>query len=642
MAHQYWKPQTGGSTCPAPMTRAALLALRAANGLNVECVYTVTDHVQNRLVAGTTVTLHAVSTNELAETAMVNTTYDNEAWTGVYDLDRALVLELTDNRGNVAKGFNGTEVANFDWGNAAYTGCRVENAAWTVTYGNAAVMTQVSVLTGASLNTLNFVGTIQNSVVQTSSVVTLSSANGSWRHLEWRNGGSFNASGYTGGSDSYYSEFDGCTFNISGTTGAVTLRSSEFQNCTITAQGAQAFLILASQYYTQTISRPATGGAVNIDQGSSRENGFINHTGAGSLNTAGTQTNGTIIHFAPGPLSVSYCSIDQSAMISHFGTGALDVQRTALHGAGTSIIADAGSTITTSVNDCTLRSNGTIRLIGTVTAGTFTVSNTSIAKNSFIYKRHPGTLTVQQCALDGAAGIYALSGDRSYNFTQFNMIQVARVTLTGTGAVTDTLANVEMAYRGNMTISCSGPANNFSYGYIGGFSGSMVISGTTGSQSISRVKLRDGSMQFSNCTVNLSVVLCTAEDGGVIQFNSVVDAKTCQYLRAATDGRIIINNSTGGGATTRIDCTAGGQFVQSGAAATATSVDVAQGAVAHNGGSVTYCHKRMSGQLTTGNFVHQDIVHISATPRTLTAANTGRAEYVGLAPGAYTATGNLI
>ena len=94
------------------MTRAALLTLRATGQLRTECPYIITDHVQNRLVAGTTITMRAVAANELSEQVEVNTTYDNEAWAGIYDIDRALVLELTDNRGNVAKGFNGTEVAS--------------------------------------------------------------------------------------------------------------------------------------------------------------------------------------------------------------------------------------------------------------------------------------------------------------------------------------------------------------------------------------------------------------------------------------------------------------------------------------------------------------------------------------------------
>jgi hypothetical protein len=40
----------GGSTCPLPMTRAALLALRASASLTKDCDYVITDHVQGRLL----------------------------------------------------------------------------------------------------------------------------------------------------------------------------------------------------------------------------------------------------------------------------------------------------------------------------------------------------------------------------------------------------------------------------------------------------------------------------------------------------------------------------------------------------------------------------------------------------------------
>lgn len=70
------------------MTRAALITLRNAGQLIVGRTYVVTDHIQNRLVAGTTVAVHAIATNETSEMAEVNTTYDNEARRGIYDLDR--------------------------------------------------------------------------------------------------------------------------------------------------------------------------------------------------------------------------------------------------------------------------------------------------------------------------------------------------------------------------------------------------------------------------------------------------------------------------------------------------------------------------------------------------------------------------
>lgn len=99
---------TGGdSSCIISGTRAQLLALRASNSLDRGCSYLLTDHLQGRLVVGTTILLSAISINEFSENVSINTTYDNEGWRGIYDIDRSLVLELQDNRNNIARGFNG-------------------------------------------------------------------------------------------------------------------------------------------------------------------------------------------------------------------------------------------------------------------------------------------------------------------------------------------------------------------------------------------------------------------------------------------------------------------------------------------------------------------------------------------------------
>lgn len=642
MAHSDWlDPIAASNPCPAPMTRAALLALRAANALRTECPYIITDHVQNRLVAGTTITMRAVAAGELSEQVEVNTTYDNEAWAGIYDLDRGLVLELTDNRGNVAKGINGVEVANFDWGNTAYTGCRVENATWTVTYGSVAQMTNVSVVR-ATLNTTGFTGIMYDNRFHTQAVVNFTNASGTWRYNEWRGGGTFNATGYTGGGDNYYNEFNVTTVNISGMTGQIALRTNEYVGGSLTVQGANACTITNCVFNSQTINRAATGGVLTLNQCSSREAGSINHTGAGTLNMTGTQNNGTISLTGAGALTVNYCSLDQSCSIAHGGTALLSMTRTTLHGASSNVTVDAGAATATTVNDCELRSSGLIRVIGAVGGGAFSVSASRIESGSFIYKRHTGELTVSQSFLQGASGIDAQSGDRSYSLTRCVGFEVARFTLTGTGAVTDTLADIDVRFRGQVSISCSGPANSILYCGVEGLSGAISLSGTTGSQLIDRIKARDGSFSFANCTVNVGAVLCSAEDAGTITFNGVAAAKSCQYLSVQSQGAIVVNNSTGGGTLSQIDASAGGSYVCSAAAAGATRVDVAQGQVNHNGGNLQFCHKRLSGTLTTGNFNHTNIAHITPNARTLTAANTNRGEYVGLGPTAYSATGILI
>jgi hypothetical protein len=265
-----------------------------------------------------------------------------------------------------------------------------------------------------------------------------------------------------------------------------------------------------------------------------------------------------------------------------------------------------------------------------------------VESNSFIQKRHTGALSVTQSHLQGSSGIDAQSGDRSYNLTRCVGFEVARYTFTGTGAFTDTLSDLDVRFRGQVNISCSGPANSILYCGVEGLSGALSLTGTTGSQSMNRLKARDGSFSFVGCTVNVGAVLCTAEDAGVITFNGITSAKSCQYMSARSLGSITVNNSTGGGSISAVEVSASGSYVVSGAAASAARLDVSQGQLNHNGGGVNQCFKRLLGTLTTGNFAHTNITHVMNTNRTLTAANTNRGEYVGLAPAAYAAAGILV
>lgn len=79
-----------GNPCPAPMTRAALLALRTAGALRPECHYIITDGPVIGTAgntSGTVIELHAVTSTDIAREAKVHTTFDNVAFEGTYDID---------------------------------------------------------------------------------------------------------------------------------------------------------------------------------------------------------------------------------------------------------------------------------------------------------------------------------------------------------------------------------------------------------------------------------------------------------------------------------------------------------------------------------------------------------------------------
>lgn len=123
------QPMGGGTSCPAPMTRAALLGIRNASGLMKDCHYTITDYSRGN-VGASTVLLHAIDENTLSQTVLVKTGYDNTAWEGRYDIDTNRMFELQDQRLNTVIGQ--TQVDNFPWGNASLTGNTIKNA--TLTY----------------------------------------------------------------------------------------------------------------------------------------------------------------------------------------------------------------------------------------------------------------------------------------------------------------------------------------------------------------------------------------------------------------------------------------------------------------------------------------------------------------------------
>lgn len=72
------------------MTRAALLALRAAGQLRTECHYIITDGPVIGTPGNTSATvieLHAVTPTDIAREAKVSTVFDDVAFTGSYDID---------------------------------------------------------------------------------------------------------------------------------------------------------------------------------------------------------------------------------------------------------------------------------------------------------------------------------------------------------------------------------------------------------------------------------------------------------------------------------------------------------------------------------------------------------------------------
>lgn len=616
------------SSCVVQITRTNLIALRNAVSLEKGCHYLVTDHVQGRLVAGTQIMLHAISANMLSESAIVLTTYDNEAWTGIYDLDRGLVLELKDNRNNIARGFNGNEVSNFDWGNTAYSSNLVDNSTLTVTYGST-VQVYGNKIVNATLNLTGFTGQFYWNRVHTAANWNLTNANGTWRYNEVKNGGNLNMLGYLGGGDNYYNEFDGCSFNFTGQTGACGFRQNEVLSSSWTISGAGTCTITNNNFVQQSISRLTGTGNITLNLCSSRESGSINITGTGALSMKCVQNNGSIQIQSTGNLTITYSRLEQSSVFRNSGTAQMTITRTVSDGANSSIYTDAGSSTIVSVTDCIIESSGLIRVVGAVGGGNFTVNSTRVASASYIYKRHTGSLTITQSELTGSSGIDMQSGTRNYTLTRITMGEVSRFTGTGTGTATDVFNEVVLTYRGAITVSCSGLANTVNYVTVNGLNGSMVISGTSGSKTINRIKLFDGSLTISNNSNAATFVLFTISDLGSVTIQSQPSGTTIQYVDVSNGSSMTINKTGAGNiqyVTIRNNATAN---ITAGALAI-TKLDVEQGVFNCSGGTINNVSKKMQSTFTVTGGTQTNVSHWTTTSKTTAVTNTSRADYLGL------------
>lgn len=163
--------------CPyaARMTRAAALALRAGAGLLENCVVVITDGPAIGTAGNTSATeieLQPSSPSELGLAAQVHTTFDNEAWDGLYDIDLNVFTRLEDNKGNVVDDPAGTNVMTaFPWHNANVVRNIVEDTAVLTNWGGipvAGVISDNHIFNGAVINfttapaTMTFDGNIFN------------------------------------------------------------------------------------------------------------------------------------------------------------------------------------------------------------------------------------------------------------------------------------------------------------------------------------------------------------------------------------------------------------------------------------------------------------------------------------------------
>lgn len=637
MAHHENVIPTSANSCPAPMSRAALIALRNAGQLRTECPYIINDHVQNRLVAGTTITMHAVDARTLSENVSVKTTYDNEAWRGIYDLDRGLVLELQDNRGNIARGFNGLEVANFDWGNPFVTNFVVDNSTWNTTYGAARTITNVTISESSSLNTVGQIGGIIARLrLVGNSTINASNSNVSLINFEAKQASTIKLSAFTAGSTLSSYSLSASSINFSNSTSAVSLSNVTLVGSTIN--------------HTNVTSGTLAGFNVSLDNGS-----IVNHnTGAGTLTmTRVAFVNQGAIHHSTGTASITDSIFDRNASLTqNISAGVINFNSVLLTGnstvtnqavfsitltrtkldASSTIAVAAGAGGVLSATGLTSEHSGTINITAGSTAGNITLNNVKFASNGLIQKSGTGVINATHLTLSDQGRILS-SGTRGLSFTRVNASELSTIQSTNaTSVATDAMTDVRLTTRASVNFSASGAAaNSVLYTTIEGAAAALNISGTNTGGVIQRANCNGGTITFANNTVAATVDIADINNTSHLMLQNMTVSKTISYVTANNQSSVTILNPTGVGNHTLLQAENFSNITINGTAASSAYLHARnRGSITQNGGAVTGMIKEMTGAITTGNFTHSHVFMCSPVSITLTAANNSRATYLGV------------
>lgn len=635
----YFPPATGGTSCPNPMTRAALVAMRDAGTLSKDCDYVITNHVQGRLVAGTSLHLQAVDNKTLSMHAQVKSTYDNVAWEGRYDIDTGLVYELRDNRNNTVIG--AAAVAAFDWGNTAYTDCRVEHSTWNVTIGSTVPMSKVRVLDGSVMTTTGVTGGgVTNVTVGPTSSLNLTNSNLQVRDSSLRNGAALNATGFTGGGAGVYRSdlIDGCAVTFGAGAGAVQMYYSAVRGSTsISHTGSGGFTLNSSLVADNASITHSSTGALTLS--GSQVIGVatsITHT-AGSISMSGTQIGpyGRVLKnnaASTGTLTMNYCVVDTVGYVQQLGAGPLSMTGVRIHSnSNINVPATANTSAGMAVNYTRIDQQSGVTF--SATAGAMSVTGCDIASGSNITKSGAGALTANSVTLQSNSSVN-LSGVRGLTVSQASLRGFGRVTAAATGGagVTDILQQSSVQDYGLIQFNATGAAGNqVLYSSVRGLTGNISFNGTNTGAVVSRMTVDNGSVAFSNNVAMPTILDIGVRDNGILNVSGCTAAQDIRYSTVGSYSRCNITNKTTAAQMFGIDVACNGTFLSQGAARNATYISVRQGQITHNGGNLTLATKEMGGTLTTGAFNHSGIQHRVNISKTLTAPNTSRADYQGLA-----------
>ena len=608
--------------CPAPMTRAELIALRTAGGLVKDCDYVVTDFVQGRLLAGTLLHFQAIDASTLSMNVEVKTLFDNVGWAGIYDIDANRFIELRDSIGNIVRDSTSTRVTAFDWGNPAYTRCYFEDATVTYTYGLATLTSGLRIINSAA-NLTRVGGTIIDTTVSGSSTLTLTGANFVLTRVAVTNGSTFNATNYVGATATWSDVVikDISTVTLAGTGLASATRSSIGRNTNFTNNSTGVLSLTNSQINSSAISR--TGGSSSF-LSSEIENVVLTHSGAGAFSaTRSSLAHSAITLSGTGGVSFNLSETSSNASITNASVANLSILASSFE-EGSTLRMIAGSNSITSVNNSKLAASAIIDIRATSTAGNASFSSKNTFNGAVITKTGTGSLVVSASNFDSNASI-ALSNARSLDFNQVNVGQSAVVSSTSTATGIDSITNSVVTQSGRITYSQTGTrATTLQTSKISGNGSFFSLSGTTSGGLYRNVEITsNGSVVIANASANfLRFRDVVVANGASFTVQNVAVAHSINQINLTNSARMTVSSTTAGTiqyVTMANSCS----YTMTGTASCSNVQINGSCIVTHTGGSLLGLFKTMGGVLTIP-FNQTNIYHHTSTNTALTAINNNR------------------
>lgn len=612
-------------------TRSTIVWLRTAWQLVPWRSYQITDHVQGRLVAWTTVTLLATSTTEFSHDARVNTTYDNTSWFWLYDIDAAIVYELSDNRGNKARGINGTEVANFDWGNTSYTNVVVDNGTLTIDIGNPTFKRNIIVEKTAVLTLTGFTGAMNDITFSTGVTANFTNANGTWRLSTIRGGGGFNVSGYTGGGDNYYNEIDGaCNINFSNSSSIVTFRQNHVISAAInhTWVSTWAFTLTNTSIRQYTITHSAWALAFTSNWCEYFWAWTVNHlTWTVTINNvlcAWSVNSNT----AAWNTSINWWEILQST-VTNLSAWTLSLTRCYIR-SNSSVSLNTWSWWNTSLTDCIFEQSSSLQKLNTSTTWNINLRLCKFYSNGFLQTGWTWNFTWNQCSMSWFSRINITWWNRSYWFTRVDWFEVAQINLSWTWAwVSDNFNDIHISARWVLLDSATWTAaNNINYARISWLSWWINIAGNTSSQTLQRVTAEDWTLTVSWCTFNMIHDMINLSKVWNLTITNIAVNKPVTYCDIWAQWSLSVT-WTAVWWITRINITWWSCSI-SWTTSTVTNLVVEQWSVNITWWSITNCSKKMNSTWIITWWVQNNTHHWNATNKSSAVNNTNRVDYLGV------------